>query len=591
MKYLSFVVIKFLFVPIVVLGLLTYSNPLYSQVRSIKSGDWHDASVWNTKKVPRLGSAVVIQHPITITRSVKVITSHRRTVRIPRAKSAMPRLTVVGGGVLQIAAGSTLEVDGSVLLDNAQLIMNEGSSLLFKLPRKKAGTYSLTIGGVSGTKNAQLIARGTAAAPVKIAKRGGRKGVVFISDGQQYGGGNISASFLTIENLGSGTLPAISSSTPDGYVFSLSDTRLVRSGAIKSVSQLGVTATFLLDRVSFAESLGSYNLEVQGYNNLQSGTRTLRSCFFDALVRLYSPNDFIVNDSIFVQGYEVTEGKWQDFRRNLVMQEGKALRSAGDIYDSYWLIDNAAETNPHFIQSSYYSFDEIFSGNIFEATGPGADGDAILIGESQKPVTITIEKNIVLPNGSNNTSGTPFSAQGNSNTAIYFDHNTFIAGIQSAAVGETYQGYAGMLKSFRSNIAWDSQVRGYLLADSGSNDAVIDLVPESALSNNAIFNILPGSNGFGLNNLEFSSNIQQLPFQIEPQFVDATRDISSWALSVGATDGSVKAALLALQEGVHEGSSVKSVASLVDFVKKGFRPQNSALINAGHDGKTVGAVE
>jgi hypothetical protein len=272
------------------------------------------------------------------------------------------------------------------------------------------------------------------------------------------------------------------------------------------------------------------------------------------------------------------------------MQEGNALRSAGDTYENYWLIDNSAQTNPHFLQSSYYAYDETIKGNVFEATGPGGDGDAILVSESKYPVVVTITNNIVLANGAGDTSGNPFSALGNGNVSIIFDHNTFFTGGQSAALGETYAGHKNMVRSFRSNIAWDNKPRGHMLADVGENDAVVDLVSGSAISNNAIFNVLSGSNGFGLNNLEFSNFPAQPSIDTDPQFVDITRNISSWAISQGY-EASVRGALQVLQQGIHDGSNTMTVKSLIEYIRAGFRPQSSVLLGAGHDGKTIGAVE
>jgi len=573
--------------------LLSHSVTASAQVRKIRGGQWDDASIWSTRRVPKRGAMVVIDHPVTVSGLVRLGSRRSRPGR-----GVKFQLMVRSGGALEMASGSRIEMNGSVLLDNAPLTMNAGSSFVFDLPVQASGRYSITIGGTHGSKNARLIARGTASAPVSISRRRARKGrnraVALISDGDTSGGGNITAQFLNIEGLGSASLPAISVSTPEEYEFALSNTRLIGSGGIRGVGQLGNSARFSLDRVSFTASVGEYNLQIQAYNPIDAdpvsgGRRELKNCFFDRQVMMSPPNDFVIQNSVFVRGYEVTEGKWKDFRENLVMQDGNALRSAGDVYDSYWLIDNSAQTNPHFLQSSYYSYSEIISGNIFEATGPGGDGDAIIISESKEPVIVTIRNNIVLPNGSGETSGTPFSALGNENVTIIFDHNTFFAGSQSAALGETYAGRRGMVASFRSNIAWDSVSRGYLLADVGGNDTVVDLVSGAAVSNNAIFNILPGSNGFGLNHLEFSTIPTQPSVDLDPQFVDSTRNVVFWAASEG-NSASIRGALDLLQQGIGEGADTKSVKSLVTFVRDGFRPQNSLLLGAGHDGKTIGAV-
>jgi hypothetical protein len=355
---------------------------------------------------------------------------------------------------------------------------------------------------------------------------------------------------------------------------------------------MGENASFELRNVIFQGSPRSFNVELNGYNPLKQGSRILSHSYFDRQVRLYPPNGFSIDENIFLKGFQVTEGRWLNFRGNLVVQKGKALRSAGDVSDSYWLIDNPKETNPHFVQTSYYPFDETISGNIFEATGPGGDGDSILIGEPKSKCTVVVRDNIVLPNGANDTSGTLLSSLGNKNITLVVEHNTYFAGSQGVVVGETYPGHPGMITSFRSNLAWDVRARGYVLIDIGKNDMVKDFVAASNVSHNAAFNIKDGSNGFGFHQLEFSEPFAPIgELRGDPLFLDSRRSLRSWGASVEGGEESVTGALRVLQENIERGGEGGVTPSaLVAWVRAGFVPQNPLFVRAGHDGATIGAV-
>jgi len=470
-----------------------------------------------------------------------------------------------------------------------------GSTLELVKTRRSSGNLTISIGGVSGVARSILSLQGSATAPAVIRfKKDSLQdhGIGVITDANMYGGGQVVAKFARFENLGSKNVPSITTSAVEERSFTISDSAFIRSGGVKTSNSLGENATFELQNVIFKSSQGLFNLEVSGYNPLQRGNRILSHSYFDREVRLYPANGFSIVENIFLNGYQVTEGHWLEFRNNLVLQEGKALRSAGDVYDSYWLINNPAETNPHFIQTSYYSFDETIAGNIFEAIGPGGEGDGILIGEPKAKTLVVVRDNIVLPNGGKDTSGTLLSGLGNKFVTLVIEHNTYFTGAQGVVIGETYPGRPGMISSFRSNLAWDIRARGHLLIDIGRNDAVKDLVASSAISNNAAFRVKDGSNKFGYHQLEFSGAFApEGEVRGDPSFVDNRRSIRSWARSRGERE-SVAGAIQLLREGVERGLDGGGVTPsvLISWVRAGFEPKNAAFLRAGHDGVTIGAV-
>lgn len=81
-----------------------------------------------------------------------------------------------------------------------------------------------------------------------------------------------------------------------------------------------------------------------------------------------------------------------------------------------------------------------------------------------------------------------------------------------------------------------------------------------------------------------SISITSNTYSVDPQFVDSSRSFTSWDASLGGS-GNDASALTRLYT---NPSLVKS--SLLPYLQGGFLPKNATLINAGYDGKTIGAV-
>lgn len=86
---------------------------------------------------------------------------------------------------------------------------------------------------------------------------------------------------------------------------------------------------------------------------------------------------------------------------------------------------------------------------------------------------------------------------------------------------------------------------------------------------------------------------------LDPQFVDATRNLTSWGSEIGVAETySAVVGQLLLRNGYSDATKAQSATpsgvtptQLVNWVRAGFAPTNSALEDAGHDGVTIGAVE
>lgn len=500
---------------LLVIPLVTLPSAAQSLKTSIKGGSWVDPTVWDDG-VPSLEDSVIIEHAVTV--------SEETTIGSSLLSGSAPAVTVQGSGVLTIAEDAKLTVRGDLLLDNARLEMQAGSILEFdssssSLPADTS--YSLLLGAGNTQPDAALIINGTPAKRAVIRSNisnGARPASITTRD---FGvAGKLIAQYADFVNLGTATIPAVTFAPNGSSSLILLGSRFIFSGGLETSSNLSSEATVQILDNNWRGTLGDYTLKLYSYYELTSGTRQVMGNVFDKTVYLYPPRDISIADNYFHDGFDVTEGAWSLFDGNFVRHNGWGLRVTADVSNNYWLVDNLSGENPHFIQTAYYGRDSVVDGDIFEFTGSDENGDAILIGNPGVPTTTTIKNCIVLPNGIGETSGTLFSALGDSGTSLIVEHNTYITGSQGAAVSETYPGHAGMLASFRSNLAWDSSPRGFKLYDSGFDDLVDDLVSSNYADYNGGYNFLNGSSGKGYHNLESSiGNPGEHDLFADPEFL------------------------------------------------------------------------
>jgi hypothetical protein len=448
--------------------------------------------------------------------------------------------------------------------------------------------------------------RGTLAAPCEFGTLSGGTNARITGSVNYFG--LIDSEYCIFTRLGSGAANAIemnmSSDGSDSLaaLFRLHNCIFDACGDVFCASTAGAYAKFDIKDVTFKNSVGSYNIRTDFYNAKAGVTsiRTLDHVVFDKQPNFLAPRDMTFINCHFDAGFVTTNtdfGGWALWENNFVRGTGSAnsFNIFGNVKDFYYLFDDAAATNKHFFNVGTYAGQSTYvvDGGIFEATGSDATGDCLVVATPGSAVTITMQNNIFLPNASGENSGTPFSALGNANTTLAFNKNTYIMGTQGCAIGETYAGHAGMLSSFKNNLAYDTSARGYKLYDSGADDAVNDIVTAANCTNNGGFNFLTGSNLKGYNALNFSSGSPGAnDVTGDPLFVDKDRDIAKWDLSLGGPGTAANA--LAEMRKCNDFSGFNTaytLANLLEYVRVGFAPTASIYKGTGAGGVDIGAVD
>lgn len=547
-------------------------------ITSGKSGNWSDAGTWTGGVVPGNGDTVTIASGHTVTVDANTTVGHS-----PGAGDATAAVLMTGS--VTVAAGVTFTVRGDIRknANGAKLTLSAGAT--FQFDASLAATPSTAVylmvptgHGITGTMLAAGGTTGSRCTVTSVTTGGAANGRIV--SGGFIQGGQVQAACTDFSNLGSSSASSLELYSQGTFI--LENCTLTGCGFLKTSVDIDTAATFRLLHVVMDGTLSTNCLDqLKSYYGTHAEA-SIKFCYFDKPILVYPPKNVEIEDNCLAKSFGMTNGLWTSFTRNLCCSISATERAVNSVTSCYFLDDHTT-ANPHTLSVLYFTGNQTIADSVFDYSGTDANGDCILI--STGTGTATITGNIILPNQGGNCSGTLFSALGSANATIVCNHNTCFTGTQGTAVGETYAGHSGLISSFKSNLFWDTSARGYKLYDSGSNDSVSDLVSSTNADYNAGYNLQTGSNGKGYNALEFSSGSPGAHDVdgVDPRFVDSTRTIRTWGAANGA-DGTVAGALALLK------ADRTKIATMIEWVREGFKVQNVALKDAGHDGATIGAM-
>jgi hypothetical protein len=552
-------------------------------------GNWSTATNWTPNGVPGAGDRVIITSGAPIT-----VDANPTTIGDSPAPGT-PVVTINNGATLTINTGVSLTVRGDIqFTGNAQLINNAGSGYVFD--SSFASPTSTNYGAIIGsTHNAApvWILNGTSNSRCSVTSNtAGGNG--YITDASFLQAGLVQATYTDFTNIGTTTVPFINTSPTTSSTFSLAHCTVNKCGRIDGTYNVGATATYSLNDVVFSNSIdsGGINVRVNANISKSGGTRLISNCIFDFSNHFYPARDFTITYNGFFQSFDTTNGDWTSFTGNFIRLSGTVggpINMAGSTLNNYLYYDQTSNYNPHFIQPLSYGNDQTHDGNVFDmncaSTSPPQEGDAFTFATPSSDCTATIQYNIMLMGPNQKSVATLIDMLGNAHTSVICQHNTCFMGTQGAAVAETYAGYTGMVKFFRSNMMWNvTGGQGYKLYTVAGTTAITDIVSSANADYNGGTNYQAGTNGKGYNGFLFSSGSPGAhDVNAAPNFTDYTRNMRSWDSSKGGpgTDASAYARIKA---------DSTQIADLISWVKGGFHPTNVAYNGTAHDGGTIGAM-
>lgn len=602
-----------------------YAAPPSTHTFSIgPGGDWSNSATW-TNGVPVPGIIAVVLGNVVIDADVEV-----EDLEID--------------GPLTVDDGFTLTVTGSVLQGNAPFTLGAGSSLEFDTA---AADVVWTRGSEFGQRECKIIANGTAniGDPVdttlqttggnhaRIFKTGSNKAYFTVGDtaGAFYLTGGYELNYCEIENLtdSAGFLglplytdqdllalhcafdgcarvfgspqaageftPAVAAWLPSGN----HDFRIEYNSFINGLSTSGADVSTVYCVADSSTGSGVQTYEGNGggrvYFNLPAGS-----------VGSTSPNYF---DEIpqFTANAFATFGEGQVFRSSNNSDVMPRVPT-----NCYLLADNrppGGVGNQHYIAIDTPA-DCI--GNVFENVTHGIDmPDAFfgVLGSS------TVRNNLIIPSIRD---GVTSSCLLNPSTHVGWNvdahHNTCAGYAAQLIFIETFVDDVTIFDKLRSNlIASPDLDQAYLILDGANNVDVSDSAenaynwvhnghededPDSLIVRYGYQDVRMTTSPAGPNTETFGVGYDG----DGPQFVDPTRNAARYAVYngwIGAEPALAHSdpdwitwlfdALDAFRNGLiadpREGPTFRN------WVRDGFAPQNALLVDAGHDGATIGAVE
>lgn len=576
-----------------ILSVFISLNAWAAACASNAAGPWSTAGTWTScgGGSPGIGDTASITHAVTVSGNTTVGTS-------PAGGNTV--VTVSGAGSLTVNSGISLTVRGGMEFSTNIFTLEAGSILEFDASNATtplSQKYELRL-GTSHNQVPQLVANGTSGSHVTIRSNAGG-GNAWINDGTGpwlRGAGTLNLNYVDFLRMGDSSNRAIRTSPSNsGDSVKILNCTFDTTGGIGGTYNMNADlGTFRIEDTNFTNTAATEVWRVENATTYASGTRTVLRNVFDKHVLFYTPGGFTIEDNYFHEALASTAGAWATFKHNFIRltTSYNAVLIRGNTYRNYWYWDAPAEANPKYAQAGLLT--TTMDGDIYESDQTVAgEGDCILGDVPSSAATLTIQNQIALPNAIGDNSCTLTSYSGNANLTVIVNHNTAMLGTQQMlTVGETYIGHTGMVSSFRSNLGWDTSARGYLMADSGTDDSVSNLVTSGNANYNNAYNNIAGSNLKGYHHLEFSAGSPGAnDLAVNPNFVDSSRDFASWDASLGGAGTDSNAITELRKRGLSGFNSNYTTQNLIAYVRAGFAPQNASLQNAGHDGVTIGAVE
>jgi hypothetical protein len=532
------------------------------------NGNWGSSgqTTWNEAGVPSSGDNVLI---------------YAHTIHV-----ASPCFTgpLVVSGALIIDTGYSLLAYGDIILNNATLTVSAGAILGFN--DNFTGTVlKLQIGAADG-QSSKLLCPGdpnTGRCTVYGSSVGGTN--ARITDGGFSGGGQVDATYTDFSKLGSYSLPALEfTANGTASLFRLQTSCTLDScGTIKSNGFPASDATILLDGVTTSSPLAPFDYDFSLY--IQGTTRTITGCCFAGRGKQSSQNNLAIINTIFGGGFEETEqdlGAMRTMDTCLILGSGST--TFADVTHCYVLL--AAGDNP---QGLTVIGPSSITDTSFDGAGTSNNGDCLISGTQYTGYTYIAKRNLVLPNAGGNSAAfiNTLEATSGDNTTWTVEHNTFFVNSNGAGgvhLDGVYPGHAGFFGSIKSNLAYSTNGVGAIITSANAS-AVIDGVVTAADYNGRT----AMTTSYELATAKFGSTPGTHDvIGSAPGFVDGTRNIRTWDLSLGGP-GTVAHAVSELRlrndtTGLYNGAY--TIGALITYVKAGFVPTNTQY-RAAHDA-TVG---
>lgn len=575
------------------------------------AGNWSASgqTTWNEVGVPGNGDTVSIAHAITVDVNTTVGDS-------PAEGTAVITITV--GGSLTVAAGVTFTVRGDTLLNNGGVTLNPGAIWEFDASLATDPTnqnYSVKLftnyqvnnkfrsGDSTDVDTTECHVRSNASGGNGWFSLNGQLGFQF----ECY-----HTTFLRIGDATNGINVSTFNANNPRVIFS--NCTFDACGELKTTDAAaadGAQIMKFLDCV-WQNSVGTDSLDV-GVINAKHATavREIKRCYFDKSFgdggTGLNVNGFTIEDNIMAGDCKMANAvsPSASWARNVMIMASDSTSTASDVTDCFLYTSGSTESNPRGF-SIAGTRDFTISGLVIQGKNAASQGDVFTPGTTGTN-TVTFRNNLLLPKAGGTTSGQTFITVGSVDSpAMRIENNTICAdapGGSGFQYAETAMMTTGKVVTYMNNIVWNSAAQNsnhFLPLTLSPPD---DLVAANICTNNCAYNLgltsaLTGrpvpAVGAWADKTSYST-YYMIPttvgtpgagdVNVDPMFVDTTRNFETAGAQLWGADGSVAGTLAALAV-----DQAVRIPMMLNWIKAGFAPTNSLLRGAGTSGGDIGAV-
>jgi hypothetical protein len=578
---------------------------------SAASGNWNVPTNWTPNGVPGVNDTATANHAMTVNVS-----------------------TTLGGltanAAVTLAADVIFTVPGNALVGNAPFTMGAGSELVFDCT---AANRRFIMGTASNQTLCNFVVNGLVGNRCTVRKIGSNH-CWFEGGGAISNTTGIQASYCDFVGITdvTGTLGFVSND------FGAKHRHLLHCtfngcgtwfGGSTTWSAAALNRDF---RVENCETLnlpsGSQGIRMVSTNTPGAGTLTcIGNVFAEPPGNGYSVTiglrGVLIQDTFFdscpsMTGTSVNWSTGNTIRQSSRTQTFQPNTGLGPMYLLADHVDPADRENgtnnvgnPHFIQAAVPGAGVTFDGLVFEY--PHAlliDGGDGIFGDASGLKASTIQNCLSIPSMTDGVMSTNIHAM-KSGDNIKLLHNTCVGKRCQLTFNERDLTGQTIVSEMKSNLVAGVTQTGLPNPEFGSAAydlvgpviAQTDLVATAQIKNNYVFMPVPDNftdgtgvcpndaAGYHLRLSVAPDGTNSVDITTGPQFVDPTRNAAAWAVMKGAAlVGDTKRVKLDAVRTLLKANPLLGATDLMPWVKAGFVPTNAALLNAGHDGVTIGMV-
>jgi hypothetical protein len=623
-----------------------------SGVVSVQSGNWNVGSTWNSGSVPSATDAVTIAAPHVVTIPVGVTITHGDGTDNPFLV-CLGKLVIDGGTFVHRGGTYDFGLVGAGLFGaqtERLRIQNNGVTAGNYIADANSGVDPIirvgdtTLLSIAGSSSALCGFRTKSIAAGDLADSAGNNLTMTTAGGGAYL--TIHFDHAAIHKLGTSSTKSLWVTAKGGG----NDGILVTNSTIDSFGQITIDIStgdsvmqFNGNRLTntLVSNVQSTELGSQAPVDKTTGTREVIGNVWGSGAGMFSPfpSGLVCNNNVCLENMSVSNGlgahgpNFDSCDNNFIrviatwFNEGGALPG---FTNCYWFFDSLPSTMV--VSHSYTgispsgAFDSIFQSNSNVTASVTNVAFAATEGATLDR-SFSFSGIITLPNRSYPSKGIVFTqafhgGTGNATTSISGSHSTFCCpnatpfvayGIGSGTMGAIQSDQVpNMIPEAKSCIFWRNGTgsgSGVFAVEAQQPSIhsliVTDEIPASACDYNCHLNldrVAAGAySGYSGDTGVEDGTVYAGPMSgstvpgahdlidVDPQFVDVTRCLETWAVSMGST-ASTDPGKQSDAFNYLAADPANRIASLLTHVRNGFKVTNPLLNNAGHDGVTIGAM-